>query len=138
MALQPHYNLIEREHYERELAPVCERRGLACVPFFALAQGFLTGKHRPGTAEVDSARAAGVRERYFNERGLAVLQALDEISAAHEVTPAAVALAWLRAQPTVLAPIASATSPQQLEELLAFARLTLTDAELQRLGEASA
>ncbi|HEX3434200.1 MAG TPA: aldo/keto reductase, partial [Solirubrobacteraceae bacterium] len=89
-------------------------------------------------ADVDSVRAAGVRERYFNKRGFAVLQALDEISAAHHVSPAAVALAWLRAQPTVLAPIASATSPQQLDELLAFTRLTLADSELQRLSQASA
>jgi aryl-alcohol dehydrogenase-like predicted oxidoreductase len=138
VALQPQYNLMEREQYERELAPVCERHGLACIPFFALAQGFLTGKYRPGGAEVDSERAAGVRERYFNQRGFAVLEALDEISGAHEVSPATVALAWLRAQPTVLAPIASATSPQQLDELVAFTRLTLTEVELQRLAQASA
>jgi aryl-alcohol dehydrogenase-like predicted oxidoreductase len=138
VALQPEYNLMEREHYERELAPVCERHGLACVPFFALAQGFLTGKHRPGSADADGPRAASVRERYFNERGFAVLEALDEISAAHEVSPGAVALAWLRAQPTVLAPIASATSSRQLDELLAFTRLTLTDAERERLAQASA
>ncbi len=138
VALQPHYNLMEREHYERELAPVCEQHGLACVPFFALAQGFLTGKHRPGSADSDGPRAASVRERYFNDRGFAVLDALDEVSAAHEVSPGAVALAWLRTQPAVLAPIASATSPQQLDDLLAFTRLTLTDAERDRLAQASA
>jgi aryl-alcohol dehydrogenase-like predicted oxidoreductase len=138
VALQPHYNLMEREHYERELAPPCERHGLACIPYFALAQGFLTGKYRPDGAQVDSSRAAGVRERYFNERGFAVLEALDAIAAAHEVAVAAVALAWLRVQPTVLSPIASATSPQQLGELMASVRLTLSDAELQRLSAASA
>jgi aryl-alcohol dehydrogenase-like predicted oxidoreductase len=138
VALQPHYNLMEREHYERELAPLCERHGLACIPYFALAQGFLTGKYRPDGAQVDSPRAAGVRERYFNERGFAVLEALDAIAAAHEVAVAAVALAWLRQQPTVLSPIASATSPQQLSELMASVQLTLSGDELQRLSDASA
>ncbi|HEY2571872.1 MAG TPA: aldo/keto reductase [Solirubrobacteraceae bacterium] len=138
VALQPHYNLMEREHYERELAPLCERHGLACIPYFALAQGFLTGKYRPDGAQVDSPRAAGVRERYFNERGFAVLEALDAIAAAHEVAVAAVALAWLREQPTVLSPIASATSPQQLSELMASVQLTLSGDELQRLSDASA
>jgi aryl-alcohol dehydrogenase-like predicted oxidoreductase len=138
VALQPHYNLMEREHYERELAPLCQRHGLACIPYFALAQGFLTGKYRPEGGEVDSPRAAGVRERCFNERGFAVLQALDAIAAAHDVAVAAVALAWLREQPTVLSPIASATSPQQLSELTASVQLTLSDAELQRLSDASA
>jgi aryl-alcohol dehydrogenase-like predicted oxidoreductase len=138
VALQPHYNLMERSHYERELAPLCERHGLACVPYFGLAQGFLTGKYRPGGEQVDSPRAAGVRGSYFNERGFAVLDALDAIAGAHDAAVAAVALAWLREQPTVLAPIASATSPQQLQELMASAQLTLSDAERQRLDEASA
>ena len=138
VALQPHYNLMERESYERELAPVCERHGLACVPYFGLAQGFLTGKYRPDDAQqVDSPRADGVRERYFNERGFAVLEALDEIAAEHDVAVAAVALAWLREQPTVLAPIASATSPEQLDELVASAALTLSEAERERLAAAS-
>ena len=75
VALQPHYNLMERAHYERELAPLCERHGLACIAYFALAQGFLTGKYRGDGEQVDSVRAAGVRERYFNERGFAVLDA---------------------------------------------------------------
>jgi len=138
VALQPHYNLLERESYERELAPLCERRGVACIPFFGLAQGFLTGKYRAEGEQVDSPRAAGVRESYFNEHGFAVLDALDEIAAAHDVAPATVALAWLREQPTVLAPIASASSPQQLSELTASARLSLSDAERARLAEASA
>ncbi|HLB20572.1 MAG TPA: aldo/keto reductase, partial [Solirubrobacteraceae bacterium] len=112
VALQPHYNLMEREHYERELAPLCARHGLACMPYFGLAQGFLTGKYRPDGEQVDGARAAGVRESYFNERGFAVLDALDATAAAHNAAVAAVALAWLRERPTVLAPIASATSPQ--------------------------
>ncbi len=137
VALQPHYNLMERD-YERELAPVCERHGLACVPYFALAQGFLTGKYRRDGAEIDSPRAAGVRERYADDRGWAVLDALDAIAAEHAAPVAAVSLAWLRRQPTVLAPIASATSPEQVAELSASAALELSPSELERLDTASA
>ena len=136
VALQPHYNLMERD-YERELAPLCEREGLACLPYFALARGFLTGKYRRGGSEVDSPRAAGVRESYANERGFAVVEALEEIAAARQVAPAAVALAWLRSQPTVLAPIARSTSPEQLAELMPSATLALGVEELARLSEAS-
>jgi aryl-alcohol dehydrogenase-like predicted oxidoreductase len=137
VALQPQYNLLERD-YERELQLVCERHGLACVPYFGLARGFLTGKYRADGDQVDSPRAEGVRKSYFNERGFAVLRALDAIAAEHDVSPAAVALSWLREQPTVLAPIASATSPEQVDELLASTRLSLSDAERRRLAEASA
>ncbi len=137
VALQPHYNLLERSEYEGELAGVCKRNGLACIPYFGLARGFLTGKYRRDGVEVDSPRAAGVRESYFNERGFATLDALDAIAAAHGTSDAAVALAWLRVQPTVLAPIASATSPAQLTELLASAALGLSDRELERLSAAS-
>jgi aryl-alcohol dehydrogenase-like predicted oxidoreductase len=137
VALQPHYNLMERREYEGALAGVCERHGLACIPYFGLARGFLTGKYRRDGAPVDSPRAAGVRESYFNERGFAVLDALQEIAARHRTVPAAVALAWLAAQPTVLAPIASATSPEQLAQLLALTELELSAAELERLSSAS-
>ncbi len=136
VALQPHYNLVERQEYEGELAQVCERGGLACIPYFGLARGFLTGKYRRGGAQVESPRAAGVRESYLNERGFAVLGALDDVAAAHASSPATIALAWLLAQPTVLAPIASATSTDQLAELTAVAELELSSAELQRLSAA--
>jgi len=138
VALQPHYNLMERREYEGELRSVCERYGLACIPYFGLARGFLTGKYRRDGPEIDSPRAAGVRASYFNERGFAVLGALQEIAAAHGTAVAAVALAWLLAQPTVLAPIASATSTEQLAELVACVDLQLTPAELERLDAASA
>ena len=100
VALQPHYNLMERAAYEGELQAVCERHGLACLPYFALARGFLTGKYRRDgcASRSTSPRAAGVRESYFNERGFAVLDVLDAIAAEHDTTVAAVALAWLRAQ----------------------------------------
>jgi aryl-alcohol dehydrogenase-like predicted oxidoreductase len=138
VALQPQYNLMERDGYEGPLMDLCERHGIACLPYFALARGFLTGKYRPGSAEVHSPRAGGVRDLYFNDRGFAVLEALDEVAAAHGVSVASVSLAWLAAQPTVLAPIASATSPAQLADLLQFVSLELSEAELQRLSDASA
>ncbi len=137
MALQPHYNLLERD-YETELAPLCEQYGLACIPYFGLARGFLSGKYRRGGEEIASPRAQDVRESYCNDRGFAVLAALDEIAAAHHNAVAAVALVWLAAQPTVLAPIASATSPEQLHELLAASEIELSSAEIARLSAASA
>lgn len=138
VALQAHYNLMEREEYEGELAPLCERHGLACLPYFALARGFLSGKYRPDGPQVDSPRAAGVHDSYFNDRGFAVLAELDRIAAAHGTAVAAVSLAWLAAQPTVAAPVASATSTEQLGELLASVDLELSAEELARLSEASA
>ncbi|MEU5116100.1 aldo/keto reductase [Streptomyces longwoodensis] len=137
VALQPHYNLVSRDTYEGALRDLAEREGLAAVPYYALASGFLTGKYRPGTT-VDSARAAGAGKHLDTERGRRVLTALDEVAAAHEVPVATVALAWLAAQPTVAAPLASARTTDQLPDLLALADLELTDGELAALTEASA
>ena len=135
VALQPHYNLMHRD-YEGGLHDVCEREGLACLPYFALAKGFLTGKYRPGT-KVDSPRADAARA-YLDDRGLRVLAALDEIAAAHHTTLAAVSLAWLLARPTVVAPIASARNAAQLAELLPIEEVRLTREEVARLAAASA
>ncbi len=137
VAIQPHYNLVSRDTYEGELRDVAERSGLAAVPYYALASGFLTGKYRPG-ASVDSARAEGAAKHLETERGRKVLAALDEVARAHDAEVATVALAWLAAQPTVVAPIASARTVEQLPALLAVADLRLTDDELARLTEASA
>ncbi|GAA2586452.1 aldo/keto reductase [Streptomyces roseoviolaceus] len=137
VALQPHYNLVSRDTYEGELQDLAERSGLAAVPYYALASGFLTGKYRPGTT-VDSARAGGAAKHLETERGLRVLDALDEIAAAHDVPVATVALAWLAARPTVAAPIASARTVEQLPALVGVGELTLTEAEVGRLTEASA
>ncbi|MFD8655536.1 aldo/keto reductase [Streptomyces mirabilis] len=137
VALQPHYNLVSRDTYEGPLQEVASRTGLAAVPYFALASGFLTGKYRPGTT-VDSARAEGAGKHLDTERGIRVLAALDEVAGAHDAEVATVALAWLAARPTVAAPIASARTVEQLPALLAVADLTLTDAEAARLTEASA
>jgi aryl-alcohol dehydrogenase-like predicted oxidoreductase len=135
VALQPHYNLLERD-FEDSLAPLLASEGLACLPYFGLAKGFLTGKYRPET-KIDSARAEGAME-YLDDRGLRVLAALDEIAAAREVPVAAVALAWLADQPTVAAPIASARTPEQLTELLPVLDLQLTTDEQGQLTDASA
>ncbi|AKA04681.1 NADP-dependent aryl-alcohol dehydrogenase [Streptomyces noursei ZPM] len=137
VALQPHYNLVSRDTYEGELADVAARNGVAAVPYYALASGFLTGKYRPGSS-VDSARAGKAAEYLETDRGRRVLQALDTVAAAHEAEPSTVALAWLAAQPTVAAPIASARTLAQLPALLAVTELTLTDVELALLTEASA
>ncbi|MFH9087047.1 aldo/keto reductase [Streptomyces sp. NPDC017673] len=137
VALQPHYNLVSRDTYEGPLQDLVAREGLSAVPYFSLASGFLTGKYRPGRS-VDSARAEGARKHAESERGQKVLAALDEIAAAHEAPVATVALAWLAAQPTVTAPIASARTVEQLPALLGVAELKLTDAEVARLTEASA
>ncbi len=138
VALQAHYNLMERAGYERELAPVCERHGLACLAYFSLAKGFLTGKYRRDGDLPDSPRAASVRESYFNERGFAVLDALTQVADEQRTTIAAVALAWLLAQPTVVAAVASATSPEQLAQLLPATEAELSPAQLERLSSASA
>ncbi|WP_251094013.1 aldo/keto reductase [Streptomyces sp. Caat 7-52] len=137
VALQPHYNLVSRDTYEGPLQDLVAREGLSAVPYFALASGFLTGKYRPGTT-VDSARAGGARKYADSERGRKVLAALDEIAAAHDAPVATVALAWLAAQPTVTAPIASARTVEQLPALLGVADLRLTEAETTKLTEASA
>lgn len=137
VALQPHYNLVSRGTYEGRLQQVASRAGLAAVPYYALAAGFLTGKYRPGTA-VDSARAAGAGAHLETERGRKVLAALDTVAEAHGAELASVALAWLAARPTVAAPIASARTVEQLPALLAVADLTLTEEELSLLTVASA
>jgi aryl-alcohol dehydrogenase-like predicted oxidoreductase len=130
--LQPHYNLVERE-FERTLLPIAQAWDLAVVPYFGLAKGFLTGKYRPDGETVDSPREKAARE-YLDRGGVLVLEALDEIVAAHGTTVAAVALAWLRQQPQVVAPIASARTPEQLAEILPAATLELTPEELDRLS----
>jgi aryl-alcohol dehydrogenase-like predicted oxidoreductase len=133
VALQPHYNLLHRQTYERELAPLCARERVGCLPYYALAKGFLSGKYRPGK-QVDSVRASGASE-YLDARGLELLSALDEIAAAQRTTVAAVSLAWLLAQPTVVAPIASARTVEQLRELVPAATLELQPQQLDTLNK---
>ncbi|MEU5771003.1 aldo/keto reductase [Streptomyces asoensis] len=137
VALQPHYNLVSRDTYEGGLQDLAARFGLAAVPYYALASGFLTGKYRPGTT-VRSARAGGAAKHLETERGRGVLAALDEVAREHDTEIATVALAWLAAQPTVAAPIASARTVEQLPALLGVAGLELTPEEITRLTKASA
>ncbi|WP_299542284.1 aldo/keto reductase [uncultured Streptomyces sp.] len=137
VALQPHYNLVSRDTYEGPLQDTAAEAGLAAVPYFALASGFLTGKYRPGT-QVESARAEKAGQHLESERGQRVLAALDAIARERDAEIATVALAWLAARPTVVAPIASARTPEQLPALLAVADTRLTDDEVGRLTDASA
>ncbi|MEV7105979.1 aldo/keto reductase [Streptomyces atroolivaceus] len=137
VALQPHYNLVSRDTYEGALQDTASRAGLAAVPYFALASGFLTGKYRAG-ASVESARAEGAGKHLETERGRKVLAALDRIAQEHDAEIATVALAWLASRPTVAAPIASARTVEQLPALVAVAGLRLTGQDLAELTEASA
>ncbi|MEU8591338.1 aldo/keto reductase [Streptomyces sp. NPDC048664] len=137
VALQPHYNLVSRDTYEGALQDVASRAGLAAMPYYALASGFLTGKYRPGVT-VDSQRAQGAGKHLETERGQRVLAVLDQIATEREVEVATVALAWLAGRPTVAAPIASARTPEQLPALLALADLALTEEETEKLTAASA
>jgi aryl-alcohol dehydrogenase-like predicted oxidoreductase len=135
VALQPHYNLVERPVYEDGLRDVVAEHGLGCLPYFALAKGFLTGKYRAGQ-RVDSPRAEKA-SAYVGERGDRVLSALREVAGAHGVGQAAVALRWLADRPTVTAPIASARDVDQLAGLLPVLDLVLTDDERAALDRAS-
>ncbi|UBM59529.1 aldo/keto reductase [Marinilongibacter aquaticus] len=132
IALQPHYNLLERENYESQYKPFAEKYGLTVFPYWALAAGFLTGKYRTKADLGKSVRGAGV-QKYLNEKGLGILQALDSLAAKYESTPATVALAWLLAQPHIGAPIVSATSQKQLETLFAAPELKLDAEDLKLL-----
>jgi aryl-alcohol dehydrogenase-like predicted oxidoreductase len=135
-ALQNHYNLLERAEFEADTAPFLVKESIPSLPYFGLARGFLAGKYRPGV-EVESVRAEGVA-KYRDERGYAALSVLDEIAAAHGVPVAAVSLAWLAAQPTVAAPIASARTVEQLAELIPSVGLELSADEIGALNDASA
>jgi aryl-alcohol dehydrogenase-like predicted oxidoreductase len=136
-SLQPHYNLYERVDYERELEPVCLKEKVAVIPYYALASGFLTGKYRSEADLKKSPRGGGAKSK-LNQRGLRILAALDAVAARTRSTLAAVALAWLMARLSITAPIASATSVPQLEELIAATRLQLDADAIEQLDTASA
>jgi len=134
--LQPEYNLMVRDGFEGPLQRLCIERGLGVLPYFGLASGFLTGKYRSAADKAKSVRGSRM-DAYLNERGFRVLAALDAVAAEAGATPAQVALAWLAAQPGITAPIASATSLEQLEELLGVLTLELSAAQLETLNAAS-
>ena len=137
VSLQPHYNLVHRAEFEDALAALCEREGVAVIPYSPLAAGFLTGKYRRGQPLPESARAERTK-RHMTEQGFSVIAALDDAAKAHDTSVAAVALAWLLAKPAVTAPIIGANTPEQLADLLPAPELRLTAGELDRLDAASA
>jgi len=136
--LQPPYNLVNRTEYERELEPLCLEQGPGVITYSSLASGFLTGKYRAGKVLPSSPRAKRVQERYMNEKGFRVLEELDRIAAARHVTLSQVALAWIMARPGITAAIASATSVEQVRELLGSVDVQLNAEEMGALDRVSA
>ena len=128
VAVQDLYNLVDRKSYEGELSQAVSDLGISNIPFYGIARGFLTGKYRPGVSEVDSMRAAGARE-YATDKNYAVLSVMDEVAKNHNSSLSAVALAWLRAQPTVSVPIASARTVEQLHEIIQVVELSVEEVE---------
>jgi len=136
-SLQPHYNLAHRDEFERELEPLCIDQNIGVIPYSPLAGGFLTGKYRRDAEVPQSARADGVKKRYFNERGWAIIDALEQASHAHTTTTAQTALAWLLSRPSITSPIIGANRPEQLQDALGAVEVTLTSEELKQLDSAS-
>jgi aryl-alcohol dehydrogenase-like predicted oxidoreductase len=136
-SLQPHYNLYERAGYEAALEPLCLEKKLGVIPYFSLASGFLTGKYRSEADLSKSPRGQGVK-KYLDARGMRILAALDEVAQKLQSTPGKVALAWLLARPSITAPIASATSVEQLHDLVDATNLKLDRESIERLNQASA
>lgn len=136
-SLQPLYNLYDRGVYEDELQQVCEANHLGVIPYYALAAGFLTGKYR-SEADLSGRARGGTVKKYLNDRGFRILDALDRVAKQYKVKPAQIALAWLMARPTITAPIASATSREQLQELVDAANLKLDASAIDQLNQVSA
>jgi aryl-alcohol dehydrogenase-like predicted oxidoreductase len=134
--LQPLYNLMERQAFEQDLEPLCLERNISVISYFSLASGFLTGKYRSEEDLNKSQRGQGVK-KYLNDKGNAVLRALDEVAAEYGANPAQVALAWLIARPGITAPIASATSVEQLQDLVKATELKLSGEAIIKLNQAS-
>jgi aryl-alcohol dehydrogenase-like predicted oxidoreductase len=136
-SLQPLYNLYDRRKFEQEYEALCAIERLGVITYYSLAAGFLSGKYR-SPADADKSKTRGGRvKNYLDARGLAILKVLDRVAAAHDATPAQVALVWLIARPSVTAPIVSATDPGQLAEILQAVDLTLTDGDIEALDRAS-
>lgn len=134
--LQPEYNLYDREGYEKELEPLCVENNLGVITFYSLASGFLTGKYRSETDLTKSPRGGGVK-KYLDDRGFKILNALDQVAAEYNTTPASVAIAWVIARHGITSPIASATSVKQLQETVAAVNLQLNTEAIQLLNQAS-
>jgi aryl-alcohol dehydrogenase-like predicted oxidoreductase len=137
-SIQPKYNLVFRDEYERELEPLCREQEIGVIPYSSLASGFLSGKYRAGQPLPTTARAGGVQKTYMNERGFAVLAAVEKVASKVGATPAQVALSWMVHRPGITAPIASATSVAQLEEIVGAVELKLDAEATAALDAASA
>ncbi|MGN0021607.1 MAG: aldo/keto reductase [Sphingobacterium hotanense] len=137
VSLQPEYNLYDREKYEQEFEVIAAQNDLAVIPYYSLASGFLSGKYLSDDDFNKSARGEGIQKRYWNERGQRIVKALSEVSAAYRTSSSAVALAWLLAQPSITAPIASATKEDHLQSFVAAVQLRLGEDAIQKLNEAS-
>jgi aryl-alcohol dehydrogenase-like predicted oxidoreductase len=137
-SLQPLYHLLNREDYERDLEPFCREQNIGVITYSSLASGFLTGKYRSGQDLPSSPRASGIQRRYMNEHGFAILEQVERIAQAHNATIAQIALAWIVNRPGITAPIASATSVQQTQELLGATDVQLSEEDLQALDKVSA
>jgi aryl-alcohol dehydrogenase-like predicted oxidoreductase len=135
--LQPEYNLYQREQYEKDLEPICRGNNIGVITYYSLASGFLTGKYRSENDLSQSSRGQGVKD-FLNPRGYKILAALDKVATEFNVTPAAIALAWIIARPGITAPIASATSIKQLNELTVATSLNLSKDAIDLLNTASA
>ena len=135
--LQPDYNLIDRADYEKELEPLIRKENLGVINYYSLASGFLSGKYRSENDLAKSSARGGAVKKYLNPRGMKILTALDDVASSHHAKPAQVALAWLMARPGITAPIASATSVEQLHELVGAAKLELSSDEIAQLTAAS-
>ena len=136
-SLQPHYNLIHRQEYEPELEQLCREQELGVIPYYALASGFLSGKYRRQKSPLNSARVQEIQSRYLNEQGFSLLEHIDRVAAAYNATPAQISLSWLMARPGITAPIASATSVEQMRELLGATKLQLDQESIEALNMAS-
>ena len=136
-SLQPLYNLYDRADFEAELEPLCLKEGIGVINYFPLASGFLSGKYR-SERDVEQRPRARMLKKYVNERGFKILAALDEVAKKYNATPARVSLAWLLARPSITAPIVSATSIEQLNDLIACVELKLDRASIELLNQASA
>jgi aryl-alcohol dehydrogenase-like predicted oxidoreductase len=137
-SLQPNYNLYDRVDFESQYRPICQAEGLGVITYYSLAGGFLTGKYRSAEDAAKNPSRSGKVKGYFGTRGQRILNALDEVAARHSATPAQISLAWLIAQPSVTAPICSATSLKQLGEIMQAPRLKLKREDMQALDKASA
>jgi aryl-alcohol dehydrogenase-like predicted oxidoreductase len=135
VAVQDLYNLVDRKTYEGEMSQAVSDLGISNIPFYGIARGFLSGKYRPGVTEVDSKRAAGARE-YATDKNYGVLTVMDEVAKNHNISLSAVALAWLRARPSVSVPIASARTVEQVEEIVQV--VELSGEEVEKLNGVSA